>query len=398
MPRSRAAAKALKPERAPFAPKALDVTIIEAKSDRDRDAFVRFQPEHYGNDPMYVPQILAERRDFIEPARNPYFSHARAAFFLAQRGGKVVGRIAAVNDARHNQFHDVSLGFFGLFECQNDPGVASALFQAASGWLKAEGLSMMVGPLNISFHHDVGLLVEGFDKPPGMNLPYNPRYYARLFETNGFQKHKDLFSYELSSEALPEKVSKFAQRVRERGGVTVRRVNLAETDIEVRRIKAIYDSMLKPGWGFFPLTDAEFDQAVNRLRPLIMMRPEMCFIAEAGTEPVAFCITVPDMNQALKAAGGHLSRFGLPVGLVKMLWAARKIDRVRVLMFGIKPGFRRRGIDALMVDETFKEARRLGYNAGELGWVREDESLLNRTIAATGAKRIKVYRLYERTL
>src|SRR5262249_52046452 len=161
------------------------------------------------------------------------------------------------------------------------------------------------------------------------------------------------------SPGLPEKVTRFAQRVRERGQVTVRRFNPAETDTEVRRIKAIYDAMLKPGWGFFPLTDAEFDQAVNRLRPLVMMRPEMGFMAESKGEPVAFCITVPDMNQALRAAGGHLSRFGLPLGLLKMLWAARKIDRVRVLMFGIKPGFRRRGIDALMVDETFREAKRL---------------------------------------
>jgi ribosomal protein S18 acetylase RimI-like enzyme len=104
------------------------------------------------------------------------------------------------------------------------------------------------------------------------------------------------------------------------------------------------------------------------------------------------------MNQALRAAGGHLSRFGLPVGLLKMLWAARKIDRVRVLMFGIKPGYRRRGIDALMVDEVFRTAKKLGYSAGELGWVDETDRLINRTIAATGAKRIKVYRLYERTL
>jgi GNAT superfamily N-acetyltransferase len=400
MPARRAAK--LKPVQAPFAPRAADVNIVEVRTPAERDAFVRFQPEHYANDPLYVPQIIAERRDFVDPSRNPYFSHARAAFFLAYRQGRVVGRIAAVNDSRHNQFHDVSHGFFGLFECQNDPSVASALFQSAAQWHKAEGLSLMLGPLNLSYHHDLGLLVEGFDKPPGMNLPYNPRYYARLFELNGFAKHKDLFSYELAATpGLPEKVTRFAQRMRERGHVTIRRINVAETDTEVPRIKSIYDSMLKNGpgaEGFYPLTDAEFDQAVNRLRPLIMMRPELCFMAEANGEAVAFCITVPDMNQALRAAGGHLSRFGLPVGLLKMLWAARKIDRVRVLTFGIKPGFRRRGIDALMVDEVFRAAKKLGYTAGECGWVDENDRLINRTIAATGAKRIKVYRLYERAL
>jgi hypothetical protein len=129
-----------------------------------------------------------------------------------------------------------------------------------------------------------------------------------------------------------------------------------------------------------------------------MLRPEMCFIGEHMGEPIAYCITVPDMNQALRAAGGRMSRFGLPLGFLKMLWAARKIDRVRVLMFGIKNGFRRRGIEALMVDETFKEAKRLGYTVGECGLVREDESLMIRTIAAIGAKRTKVYRIYEKPL
>jgi GNAT superfamily N-acetyltransferase len=180
--------------------------------------------------------------------------------------------------------------------------------------------------------------------------------------------------------------------------VSVRRVDPQDSEHEGRRIKEIYDSMLKAGWGFTPLSDAEFDGAVNRLRPLVSMRPEMCSMAEADGEPVAYCITVPDMNQALRAAGGHLSRFGLPLGLMKMLWAARKIDRVRVLMFGVKPGWRRRGIDALIVDETFREARRLGYTSGELGPVREDESLIIRTLATMGARRIKVYRMYERPL
>ena len=398
MPRRASTAKAPAPA-ARFATRAADVTVEEVTSPAGRDAFVQFQADHYSGDSLYVPQILAERRDFIDPARNPYFTHARAAFFLARRRGKVVGRICAVNDIRYNQYHRTALGFFGLFECQNDAGVAAALFETASAWLKRAGLTSMVGPLNMAFHHDIGVLIEGFDRPPAMNMPYNPRYYAPLFDANGFGRHKDLYSYEvLASAGLPEKVGKFAARVRERGGVTVRRINLADTAGEVRRIKGIYDEMTKPGWGFVPLSDAEFDQVVNRLRPLVLLRPELCLMAEANGEAVAFCITLPDTNQALKAAGGHLSRFGLPIGLAKMLWAARKIDRVRVLLFGVKPGFRRRGLEALMVDETFKRAFELGYQSAELGWVREDDRLIIRTIEATGARRIKVYRLYERAL
>ncbi len=395
----RAAAKALKRnEPVAFAPKAVDVSVTEVTTSADRDAFVRFQFDHYASDPNFVQPLIAERRDFVDPDRNSFFSHARGAFFLAHRGGKVVGRIAAINDARYNTYHELSWGTFGLFECQNDPGVASALFQTAAAWLKAQGLSPMVGPLNLSFHHDIGLLVEGFDQPHGMGLPYNPRYYARLFEQNGFTKYKDLYCFELTGETLPEKITRFAQRVRERGQITVRRVDPSGVEEEGRRVKEIYNSMIRPGSGFFPLTDAEFDDGVNRLRPIIMMRPEMCFIAEASGEAVAYCLTVPDMNMVLRAAGGRITRFGLPIGLVKMAWAARSVSRVRVLMFGIKPGWRRRGIDALMVDETFREARRLGYSTGELGLIGEDETLLIRTVAATGGKRTKVYRLYERPL
>src|SRR5439155_7846595 len=122
-------------------------------------------------------------------------------------------------------FRMVSWGFFGLFECQNDPGVASALFQAAAEWHKSEGLTLMLGPFNLSVQHDMGLLVERFDLPPAMNMPYNPHYYARLFETNGYAKHKDLFSYEVSGAALPEKVTRLAERVRQRGGISIRRLN-----------------------------------------------------------------------------------------------------------------------------------------------------------------------------
>ena len=257
----------------------------------------------------------------------------------------------------------------------------------------------MMGPLNLSFHHDIGVLIDGFDRPPSMMMPYNPRYYARLFEANGFSKSKDLWSYELlGADPLPEKVVRFAERVRTAGGITIRRIDLRDEAGERRKIKSIYDSMLKPGWGFAPISEAEFESAVSRIRPLIALRPELCLVAEANGEAVGFGITVPDTNVAQKATGGYLSRFGLPVGLAKMLWAARKIDRLRVLLFGIKQGWRRRGIDALLAVETMQQARKLGYVAGELGWTVEDDKLINRTIQATGARRIKTYRIYQREI
>jgi hypothetical protein len=189
-------------------------------------------------------------------------------------------------------------------------------------------------------------------------------------------------------------VTRLAERVRARGDVRVRRLDTSNPEADIRRIKAIYESMLKPGFGFAPMSDAEFDHLVHRVRPVILLRPELSFIAEVQGEAVAFGITLPDTNSAVKEAGGYL----FPFGLAKLLWAARKIDRLRVLLFGIKDGFRRRGIDALLALETFQAAQKLGYASGEMGWVLEDDTLINRTIQATGARKIKTFRIYERSV
>ena len=374
---------------------AADVTVEEVVGAAARDEFVRFQLEHYAGDSLFVPPIVAERRDFIDPKVNPFFEQARAAYFLAKRRGKTVGRIAALVDNRYNKFHDTRDGFFGLFESENDPGVAAALFERASAWVRHAGMQRIVGPVNFAFHHDCGLLIDGFDRPPSMMMPYNPKYYSRLVEASGFVKMKDLWSWELLSlQGLPEKIVRLAERVKASGRIRVRRLDTSNPEADIRRIKAIYETMLKPGFGFAPMSDAEFNGLVHRVRPVILLRPELSFIAEADGEAVAFGITLPDTNLAVKAAGGYL----FPFGLAKMLWAARKIDRLRVLLFGIKDGFRRRGIDALLALETFNAAQKLGYASGEMGWVLEDDTLINRTIQATGARRIKTYRIYERAL
>jgi ribosomal protein S18 acetylase RimI-like enzyme len=230
-------------------------------------------------------------------------------------------------------------------------------------------------------------------------MPYNFRYYGALLEGWGLRKMKDLYAYDLSTAlAPPEKVVRVAERLREQQGVRVRPIDLRQLPEEIRRLKSIYNAMMDPAWLFLPMNEEEFDGIVARLRPLVRVRPELCLIAEVRGEPVAFSITLPDANRAIQAAGGYLTRWGLPVGLVRMAWATRNIERLRVLLFGIKPGFRRRGLDALLYLETLRTARRLGYDGGELGWVTEDNELMVRAIESMGARRYKTYRIYERAL
>ncbi len=378
-----------------LAVRAPDVLVEEVNSTRGRDEFIRFQLEHYANDPHFVAPIVVERRDFLDTERNPFFREARLALYLARRHGRVVGRIAACLDERYNRFHGTHDGFVGLFESQNDPGLAAALFDQALSWLRRQGARRCVGPTNLAFHHDAGIQVEGYERQPSMLTPYNPPWYQVLFEANGFTKLKDLYVYEVQAiGGLPEKVRRLAERVKAAGEVKVRKLNIISPEGDVRQMHAILNGAMKPGFGFAPMNFDEFMAVANRLRPLILLRPELSLIAEVDGEVVGFCLTVPDMHQAQKEAKGRL----FPFGLAKMVWKARSSTRLRGLLFGVKDGWRRRGIDALLAHETFKNALKLGYQAAELGWAMEDDALVNRMLMTAGGKHTKTFRVFARPL
>jgi GNAT superfamily N-acetyltransferase len=374
-----------------------DVAVAPVRSSTDRDAFIRLPYSLYRGDPNWVPPLEMERRDFLDPRKNPFFEFGEVELFLARRGRQVVGRIAAVKDPRFNQFHDSNSGFFGLLECVNDAGVARALFDAAAEWLRARGLDTVLGPMSFSTNGECALLVEGFDTPPTILTTYNPPYYTTLIEAYGFTKAKDLWSWELSASAEPpEKVVRIAEKIRQREGVTVRSVELKNFEAEVALIKGIYNAAWEKNWGFVPMTDREFEHLARELKQIA--RPELVLIASIKDEPVAFSMTLPDANQAIKAANGRLTTFGLPIGLVKLLLASRKITRLRLTTLGIKEGYRRRGLDAILYLDTLRTAHRLGYEGGEISWTLEDNHLVNRAIESMGGKRSKTHRIYQRPL
>lgn len=374
-----------------------DVEVTPVRSSADRAAFIRLTYSIYKGDPLFVPHLEMERQDFMNPKKHPFFEFGEVEFFLARRGKQVVGRIAAVNNPRYNEFQGTNVGFFGLFECIDDAGVARALFEAAAAWLRAKGFTSVIGPMSYSTNHEVGLLVEGFDTPPAIMTTYNPRYYAALVEANGFTKAKDLYSWELSSSTPPpEKVARIAEKIRQREGVTVRPVNLKDFDAEVARVKDMYNSAWEKNWGFVPMTDHEFDHLARDLKQ--MVRPELALVAEIKGQAVGFALTIPDANEAIKAANGRLTTFGLPIGLAKLLLASRRIRRLRLVLLGTVEGYRRRGLDSILYLDTLTKARELGYEGGEISWTLEDNHLVNRAIESMGGKRSKMHRVYEKPL
>jgi GNAT superfamily N-acetyltransferase len=374
-----------------------DVEVTPVRSSADRTAFIRLPYSIYEGDPNFVPHLEMERRDFMDPKKHPFFEFGEVEFFLARRAGKVVGRIAAVNNPRYNEFHETNVGFFGLFECVNDAGVARALFEKAAEWLRAKGFTAIIGPMSYSTNGEVGLLIEGFTTPPAIMTTYNPSWYAALLEANGFTKAKDLFAWELSSSTPPpEKVARIAEKIRQREGVTVRPVNMKEFDAEVARVKAMYNAAWEKNWGFVPMTEHEFDHLARDLKQ--MVRPELALVAEVKGQPVGFALTIPDANEAIKTAHGRLTTFGLPIGLAKLLLASRRIRRLRLVLLGTVEGYRRRGLDAILYLDTLNKARELGYEGGEISWTLEDNHLVNRAIESMGGKQSKRYRVYEKPL
>jgi GNAT superfamily N-acetyltransferase len=368
------------------------VEIIPADTASAFRAFIDLQYRLYRNQPHFVPPLRRERLDLFDKSHHPFFRHAEGAFFLARRDGRPVGRIEAIINHAHNEFHGDRVGFFGAFESENDRTVSDALLASAARWLGDRRLQVMRGPVTHSTNEETGLLIEGFDEPPMIGMPYNPPYYASLLETFGLRKAKDVYGWEIRAEqTIPEKIHRVADIVRKSTNVVVRRANFADYAGEIRRAMAVYNASWTRNWGFVPLTDAEFIHAADQLRPVLERFPEGVLLAEVGGRPVGFCLAVLDVNQALaRVRDGRL----FPFGFWHLYRGLKRIDQVRVMALGIVPEFRHRGIDALLYLELLSHGQRLGYRRAEIGWILEDNRAMNRAILM-GGRHHKTYRLYE---
>lgn len=373
----------------------LEITPVVSRA--DRDAFIQFPWEIYRDDPVWVPPLLLERKEFLDRKKHPFYEHGDAALFLARRDGKIVGRIMASDDPNYNAEHDSNVGCFGLFECIDDPAVAAALLETAAAWLRGKGRSEIMGPIDYSTNYVCALLIGGFEHPPMLLTSHNPPYYAALIEANGFSKAMDWYAWWFAD---PEKTAlrlrRIAGRFGNKFGVTVRSVNMKDEVGESRRLREIYNQAWEKNWGFVPFTESEFHHLTKELKPIAV--PEFTLIAEIGDEPVGFILCVPDINVAFKKINGRLTSFGLPIGLAKLLYYKSRIRTARLIALGVKPQHRRSGIAEMLVLRIIEDAMiKRGY-VGELSMTLEDNHLINRFLSAIGAHRYKTYRIYERSL
>jgi hypothetical protein len=370
-----------------------DPTAVRPVSGR-RD-FARFIDYAYARnapDPHWIPPLRLSERQRLTPKHNPFFAHADLELFLAWRSGAVVGRIAAIDDRLHNQVHGDNIAMFGFFEAA-DSDAAQALLSTVEVWAKQRGRVRVRGPLNPSMNESAGLLVEGFETDPMLLMPHNPPEYGQYVESAGYGKVKDLFAwlYDLDRDAPPV-IERLAQRVRERDRIVVRPLDLAEFAREADRIRNIYCGAWMHNWGFVPPTTDEFRRIAAEMKPIFDPRGAVC--AEIDGRAIACVIAVPDVNQALKGTNGRL----LPPTLFRLLFRRRYIDQLRLLLLGVLPEHRARGLYPLLLFELQRQVRGGPYRRVEFSWVLEDNRDINQPAEQAGARRYKRYRIYEKTL
>ncbi len=370
------------------------VRIDRVAGRQDLQSFIRLPWRLYSQDPAWIPPLLFDLKNLLSPKKHPFHQHADVEYFLARLDGEVVGRIAAIVNHWHVQFHAEPVGFFGFFESIKNQDITTALLTTAERWVAERGMQRIRGPMNFSTNEECGLLVDGFHDAPKIMMPHHLPYYGLQIEMAGYGKAKDLFAYiiDVRGKPPPERLVRGIKRLQQRQNVRLRPISKKRFDEEIRVLHGIYHRTWEKNWGFVPMSEAEVDLFASQLR--LVVEPKLCLIAEHQNEPVGFALAIPDYNQALRHIDGRL----FPFGLLKLLWYRRTINMARIPLLGVNPGFRRRGIEAMLYVKLWEVVKANGYPVVECSWILEDNWDMRRGLEQMGALVYKTYRVYEKAV
>ena len=368
---------------------------VPVRSRAEKRQFLKLPWQLHREDPNWIPPLRQNQAELVGFKKHPFHDDALLQAFVARRGSKAVGRMAAIIDQAHNRYYDEKRGFFGFFESEDDSEIAKELFDAAKQWLREQGMNAVRGPVNPSMNYECGLLIEGFDSPPTFMMTYNPEYYPRLIEEQGFEKSQDLFAFWGHIDMLQpldKKLKIDATEAARRFGVDVRRMDTTRFYEEVRTFLDIYNRSLPGQWGFVPLSDRELDHMAKSLKHLIV--PEMTSISEVNGEPMGVVFGLLDFNPRIKKIDGRL----FPFGFVKLLRNKREIKKIRLISTNVLPQYQGWGVGLILTNRLLGDVLDWGIQEAEFSWVLESNKLSRGTLERGGAKRIKTYRLYDAEL
>lgn len=373
------------------------VEVREVSGRKDLKAFIDLPFRLHSNHPHWVPPLKIERRIFLNRRMNAFFSHGEAAYFLARREGRVVGRISAQINHAFNDHRQAHWGWFGFIELEQDPEVAEALLAAAQAWLSERGCERMVGPADFAMNDESGLLIEGFDQRPIIRQPWHPPYYQRLIEDAGMAKAIDLFMWNLEvterDKVMPV-IWELAEKAQSEHGIRVRPMRRRQLRKDMDSFAEVYNAAWSENWDFVPYSKKDLDALAQELHLVFDRHWFMIAEREDTGEVVGMAITIPDINQVLARMKGRL----LPFGWWYFLRKGSITDRVRVSWLGVKPEYQHTGVAAKLYELHFDAAEARPQKGGEMGWILETNTAMNRGMEAMGGRIVKKYRVYERML
>ena len=371
--------------------------IRKVSGRKELNTFIRVPWKIYKDDPNWVPPLLAERRDALSP-KHPYFRHALWQAWVAYRNGEPVGRISAQIDHLHSKQHDTKTGFFGLIEAPDDDEVFSALFQAAEGWLRGQGIKELVGPFNLGINQDLGVLIEGFDSPPYIMTGHAPAYYGAAIERCGYQPAQDLLAYGLDGGtlAIPRVMRALIDRSGDR--IKVRGLGSRSKEDELNSMRDIFNDAWKNNWNFTPFTKEEFNLVGKEV--LLAAPKNFIQIAEVDGEDAAFIVLLPNVNEAIADLDGRL----LPFGWAKLFWRL-KVEfpkSARVALMGVRQKYQNTrygpALAYMIIDAVMEAGKARGLERVEMSWILEHNHGVRNIIESVGGQITKRYRMYEKEL
>lgn len=371
------------------------IEVWQVRSRKDRRNFDAIQVEINQDDPCWIPPIWRNQQELVGFKKHPFYDNAESAAFLVSRNGDVVGRIVAIVNHGHNRRYKEKRGFFGFFECRDDPEAAVAMMQTAGKWLVERGMTDVRGPANPSLNYECGLLVDGFDRPPTFMITHNLPYYEKLWQAFEFEKTQDLYCYHCDTsylDTMDPKLNRMLQAVKERFNVTTRPLDFKKFHEDVAIFLDIYNKSLEGTWGYVPMSPSEIRHQSLALRLLLV--PELTSIAYVDNKPIGAGFGLLDYNPLIKKIKGRL----FPLGWWT-LWRERKnLQRIRLISTNVLPEYQKWGLGLATLERVLEEALAYGITEGELSWVLESNALSRGTIERGGAERIKTHRIYDRTL
>ncbi len=368
--------------------------IAPVSTASDLNDFIDLPWKIYPRECNWAPPLKKDVRHLLDTRKHPFWKFSQCRLFLARRGSETVGRIAAIVDGNHNQYHNELMGAWGFFECLNDQEAAKGLFDAAEQWVKSKGMTFLRGPLNPSTNYEIGLLIEGFQYPPTIMMTWNHPYYLSLVEENGFRKEKDLYALNLVREdRSSDRIQRLTRRIMRNTDIMSRNGSRKNVDSEMALIGEIYRSAWADNWGFVPMTDDEMREMGKNLLPVL--KEELTFFIYYKGEAAGVAMVIPDVNPLLKRLNGKIG----VLGPLKYLLYKHEIRGLRGVIFGIKKEYQKIGLPLVAFDHLEKVLRNdMRYQYLELGWNLEDNDAINKLELEGGARILKRYRIYRKDI